>query len=103
MAHDTVIGWREQLSSETRPWSIDMTLAMDPGDAVGAATSTLTDMIDGTDFAAGLLGSPVVVSATNVTQTVTALAPGHRYRLEVLADMGGSKRSAVVLLLAVPY
>jgi hypothetical protein len=99
---DITVGWRTQYSTETRPWSMDWTLAEDQGDVIGAVTSTLTDLLTGLPYPGGLLGAPTG-SGVTVTQTVTALVPGHNYRLMWSANMGGSKISSEPLLLNCPY
>lgn len=100
---DVEIGWQRQISSEVRPWAIDFSPAMDEGDVLGATTAALTDLLTGQDFSStGLSGTPSV-TGTVATQNVHALAPGHSYRLVLTASMGGSKETAVALLLSVPF
>jgi hypothetical protein len=96
------IGWRTQLSGETRPWAIDLSPEMDVGDVVGTTTATLIDLLTGVSFPTGLSGSPAVAGSV-VTQTVTGLLSGHNYRLVLLAAMGGTKTTGAVLLLNCPY
>lgn len=101
---DVVIGWRTQTSSETRPWAIDLTDELDSGDVVASATATLTDLLTGADFPAGLTGSVTASStAPHLIQSVTGLVAGRNYRLVLTADVGGSKRTATVLLLTCPF
>lgn len=96
------IGWRAQISGEVRPWTPDWSPAEDSGDVINAVTTTLTDLLTGAAYPAGLLGSPTY-SGTTVTQTVQALQPGHNYRLVWLVNMGGSKVSGVALNLTCPF
>lgn len=102
MPSDVEVGWRRQVTGELRPWQIDMALEMDAGDVIGSVTSTLTDLLTGLSYPAGLSGSPSH-SGTTVTQAVTALVAGHNYRLVITANMGGSKLTSTVLNLACPY
>lgn len=102
MANQVEIGWRTQLTTETRPWAIDFAPEMDVGDVVGATTATLTNLLTGANYPGGLSGSPSVVG-TVVTQTVTALVAGVNYRLVLTANMGGAKTTATALLLNCPY
>jgi hypothetical protein len=99
---DVEVGWRQQISTENRPWAIDVSPEMDVGDVVGAVTSTLTDLLTGLTFPAGLSGSPTG-SGTILTQAVSNLVAGRKYRLVITANMGGSKQTSTVLLLDVPY
>lgn len=101
-ATDVEIGWRTQVSTEIRPWQIDMAAEMDSGDAIGSVTAALTDLLDGTAYEGGLSGG-ATFSGTTVSQTVAALAPGHSYRLVLTAAMGGSKQTSTVLLLSCPF
>lgn len=102
MPSSVEIGWRTQLTSEYRPWSVEFATEMDPGDAINAVSSTLTDLLTGLSFPAGLPTTPTF-SGTIVTQPTANLLAGHNYRLVLLANMGGAKTSAVVLLISVPY
>lgn len=73
-------------SAETLPLAIDFAAYLAGGETVngsGAPTATLADLTDGSSTTGMLLGSPSV-SGSKVTQTVTALRAGHRYRLEVV-------------------
>lgn len=99
---DVEIGWRRQISTDVRPWAIDMSPAMDVGDVLASATSTLTDLLTGALYPAGLLGS-TSVAGTTATQSVQLLVPGHSYRLVVTGAMGGSKESGVSLNLGCPF
>lgn len=101
---DVEIGWRTQLSSEIRPWAIDMTAELDPSDSPSAATATLTDLLTGASFPAGLVDLPTTsVFTPHVTQVVTGLTPGRNYRLVLTVAMGGSKQTATVVYLRCPY
>lgn len=103
MASDVEIGWRTQTSTEVRPWAIDLAPEMDVGDVPASpGVATLTDLLTGMAYPAGLSGATVVVG-TVVTQSVQALQPGHNYRLVITVGMGGSKETATVLLLRCPY
>lgn len=99
---DIEIGWRTQLSSEVRPWAIELAAEIDAGDVPASPTSVLTDLLTGLSFPAGLLGSPAVVG-TVVTQTVSGLVAGRNYRLVITVGMGGSKQTATVLKITCPY
>lgn len=96
------LGWERQLTPETRLWEIEWAPAEDAGDVIGSITSTLTDLLTGLSYPAGLLGSPTF-SGTTVQQAVTALQAGHNYRLMFSANMGGVKVSSQPLLLSCPY
>jgi hypothetical protein len=102
VANDVEIGARTQLSTETRPWQVEMAAAEDAGDAIGSVTTTLVDLLTGASFPTGLSGAPTF-SGTTVSQTVTALVAGHYYRLVWSANMGGAKVSAVSVILQCPY
>jgi len=99
---EIVIGWRQQLTTETRPWAISMALEEDAGDVAASPTATLIDLLTGLSYPAGLLGSPSV-AGTVVTQSVQSLIAGHNYRLVLTVGMGGSKTTATVLLISCPF
>jgi hypothetical protein len=96
------IGWQTQITTESRPWAIDLSPEMDLSDVIGSATATLTDLLTGLAYPTGLVGSPTV-SGSTVTQVVASLVAGHTYRLVITAAMGGSKQTATSLLLNCPY
>ncbi len=99
---DVEIGWRTQLSTETIPWSDDLTAALDVGDVVGSVTTVLIDLLTGVSFPAGLSGAPTF-SGNVVQQTVTGLNAGHNYRLIFSAGLGGPKVRSSVVKLVCPY
>lgn len=102
MSNSLEIGWETVYSTETRPLSVDWTLAEDAGDSIGSITATLTDLLTGLPYPAGLLNL-ATYSGVTVTQSVTALVAGHNYRLMFSAGMGGSKVSSQPVLIACPY
>lgn len=102
MPNDVEIGVRTQLTTEVRPWQIEMQPEEDSGDVLGTATATLTDLLTGAAFATGLVGTPDI-SGTTVTQSVGGLIAGHNYRLVLTVSMGGSKQTATSLILSCPY
>jgi hypothetical protein len=102
VASDIEIGWRTQLTTETRPWAIELAAEMDVGDSISSVTATLVDLIDGSSFPTGLSGS-ASAAGTVVTQSVTGLVANHNYRLVLTAAMGGAKTTATVLYLKCPY
>lgn len=105
MASDVEIGWRTQISSEVRPWAIDLTQELDDGDVPAFVSSTLTDLMDGSDYSTGLASAPVLVVSPvrTVTQVVSQLVPGHRYRLVLTVIMVASKQTNTVLNLYCPF
>lgn len=102
MANQVEIGWQTQISTEVRPWAIELAAELDVGDVPSAPASTLTDLLTGLAFPAGLPTAAEVVG-TMVTQTVSGLVGGHSYRLVITTNMGGTKETATVLLLRCPY
>lgn len=102
MAGQVELGWQLQVSTEVRPWAIDLSPELDSGDVPGAATSSLTDLLTGASYPSGLAGDPAVVGSV-VTQAVQSLLPGHNYRLVITVAMGGAKETATALLISVPY
>jgi hypothetical protein len=78
--------------------------AEDSGDVIGTVTATLTDLLDGSDYAEGLFGAPFSsADSTIISQSVQDLQAGHNYRLVLSAHVGGSRISAVSLILSCPY
>ncbi|HET6498459.1 MAG TPA: hypothetical protein VFH17_05375 [Coriobacteriia bacterium] len=77
----------EMASTETLP--IEVSFAANLGTAtIASATASLTDLATGAAYSAGL-GAPTNTT-TAVTQTITALVAGHRYRLAVtVTDSSG--------------
>lgn len=96
------LGWQTQISTEVRPWEIEMAAELDLGDVPVSGTATLTDLLTGLEYPDGLSGTVVVVGTT-VTQTVTGLLGGHSYRLVITVAVGGGKKTATSLKLSVPY
>jgi hypothetical protein len=88
----------EMASSETLP--LEISFAVNLGAAtIISATASLTDLASGAAYAAGL--GERTVGETSVTQPLTALGAGHRYRLVVtVTDSTGrvwSSETAVVV------
>jgi len=96
--------WQTQYSTETRVYGINLINEMDPGDVLASATSSLTDLLTGVT----MTGPPMLASApsvlgTTITQVVTALVPGHNYRLMVSGSMGGAKVTSDSVPINCPY
>jgi hypothetical protein len=81
---------REMASTETLPIAMDFGPLLLAGEALSAPAVALTDLATNTAYAAGLTGNAQVVGTT-VQQTVTALQPGHRYRLAATAQAASGK------------
>ena len=79
----TVPGSISVLSGEMLPISIDFELLVAAGQTPSAPTASLYDITNGSPgtLAPGSLSGAASLVGTIVTQTVTALVAGHRYRL----------------------
>lgn len=102
MANTIEIGWQRQLTTETRPWEIEMAAELDEGDIISAVSATLVDLLTGLSFPSGLSGA-ASFSGTTVSQATSGLVAGHNYRLVLTAAVGGSKQTATVLLISCSY
>ena len=92
-------------SAETVPVAIDFTAYLTGAETVngdGAPTATLTDITDGSSTVGMLSGAPTV-SVKTVTQTVTTLTAGHRYRLDVRIRPVAGKALVASVELGCPY
>jgi len=89
-------------SQETLPLTFDATPILLEGESIAWATAQLTEIGNGTDYgSAGLLG-PVAVAGTDLTATVTSLAPRKRYRLVIQFEVAANKVWAPYLLIDCP-
>lgn len=77
---------REQGSGETLAYEVSFAAALGT-DIITDAEATLTDLTTGAAYPAGL--GATTPGQTTVTQVVTALQAGHRYRLSVVAQTSG--------------
>jgi hypothetical protein len=92
-------------SAETVPIAIDFTNYLSGVETVngdGSPTATLTDLTDGSSTAGMLSGSPTV-SVNTVTQTVTGLTAGHKYRLDLKIRPVSGKALVASAELVCPY
>lgn len=76
----TIPATETQGSTETIPWSVDLTALLGFGETPSLPAARLIDLATNAAYVDGLSGLPSLVSNV-VTQTVTALTPGHVYEL----------------------
>jgi hypothetical protein len=92
-------------SGETIPLAIDFTNYLSGVETVngnGSPTAALTDLTDGSSTSGMLSGSPSVASNT-VTQIVTGLTAGHKYRLDVKIFPVSGKTMVASVEVVCPY
>jgi len=94
-------GTFQMASQETLPITFDATSILLPGESIVSATAQLVQVDTGQDYAAGRLGT-VAVAGSEVTQTVTALAPRKRYRLVIQFEVAVNKVWAPYLTIECP-
>lgn len=88
----------QMTSYETLPLAFLTTPLLVGAETPSSPSCVLTDLSTGQLYAAGLSGSPSVSSNT-ITQTVTALRAGHRYRLAVSFTAAAGKIWTLELLI----
>jgi hypothetical protein len=88
----------QMASTETLPLAFNTAALLSGAETPSSPSSVLTDLTTGSAYAAGLSGSPSVVSNT-ITQTVTALRAGRRYRLAVTFQAAAGKVWTMELLI----
>jgi hypothetical protein len=88
-------------SAETLPLTFDTTSILLPGESIAWALATLTQLDNGLEYDAGLLG-PVAIAGPDVTATVTGLLPRKRYRLVVQFEVAPNKVWAPSLMIECP-
>lgn len=86
----------EMASTETLPLALSFVPLLEEGESIESAVVTLTNTLKRTDHSASLVGDPDI-SAGVVTQVVTALLPGQRYRLAATATISATKTWTVAL------
>lgn len=91
----------QMASQETLPITFDATSILLPGESISSATAQLVQLDTGVEYAAGRLGT-VAVAGTELTQTVTALAPRKRYRLVMQFAVAANKVWAPYLTIECP-
>lgn len=97
------LGWQTQYTSEVRPWAVNLSLIMDPGDVASAPSATITDLLTGLDVSAACLSGEPTIAGTTITQTVFQLTAGRNYRLQLTANMGGTKQTSQPVLIRCPF
>lgn len=80
----------QMASTETQLLGFDWSDEVAVGESITAASCTLTRLSDNKSYAAGLSGS-ASISATTVTQVVTALEAGEVYRLANTITIAANK------------
>lgn len=101
-AHRVTPQTYDMASTETLPLAFDLSPVLALGETVSSPSCVLTDLTTGRPHAAGLSGSPSLATST-VTQTVTALQPGHRYRLTLSFTVAAGKVRTVELIIECPF
>jgi hypothetical protein len=92
----------EMGSQETLPLTFDTTPILLPGETVGWAQATLTQIDNGQDYSSvGLIG-PVAIAGNDLTATVTSLAPRKRYLLVIQFEVAANKVWAPSLTIDCP-
>jgi hypothetical protein len=81
----------ELSSIETRAIPVDIANLLAQGETATSPQSSLTDLITGVPYPGGLSGDPSLVG-TRISQTITALQPGRRYRLNLSWAVGPERR-----------
>lgn len=95
---------QDQGSREVVPREFDFSQFLATGETVQSATSRLVDMNNGSDYSStGLVGGPVLLSASVVSQVVANLVPGRSYRLECDGHIQVDKVITQAWVLACPY
>lgn len=83
-------------ADSVEPLEFDMTPFLAVGETASLPQTELTNLRNGSVYAAGLSGVPTV-AADIVTQTVSGLRKGERYRLEVSVLCAAGKRRGAEL------
>jgi hypothetical protein len=91
----------EMGSQETLPLTFDATPILLPGEVIAWAQATLTQLDNGVDYDAGLVG-PVAIAGSDLTATITGLLPRKRYRLIVQFEVAANKVWAPALTIECP-
>src|SRR5579871_6873178 len=102
-ATDTISPSQEVLSVETLALMADMSAELGQSETIGSASVELIQLDTGTNYAAGLSGTPTVSGGKVVTQVVTNLVAGKRYLLLWIGTVAANKIVAAKTLLTVPY
>lgn len=89
-------------SNESYGLSFDFTAKIVPTDQLSSATVVLTDVLMGTNYSQGILGSPYVVGDV-VTQEVGSLIPLHWYLLQVSTVTIFGDQYEMGLIIVCPY
>lgn len=95
----TVPPVKQQASTETIPYSFDVSALLASGEIPSAPTVTLTDLASNLPYVAGLTGAAPAFSGNIVTQTTTALMPGRTYLLVLTFQAAAGKILSMALRL----
>lgn len=76
-------GTYEMANSDVLPLAFDMAPLLEEGETASNPATVLTDIVSGETYEDGLSGSPTIDGDGVITQTVSELRGGRRYRLAV--------------------
>jgi hypothetical protein len=89
-------------SGAVRVLTCDVTNALKSGETPASPTCTLTDLTTGSTYAAGLSGS-ASIAGNVISQKITSLVAGHRYRLVWTYVPVASSSDSLQTIIEVPF
>jgi hypothetical protein len=98
----TIPATKEQASTETVPWSLDVTPLLADGETPSLPVVTLIDLASNEAYPTGLSGTPTLVGNV-ITQRVLSLQPGHVYRLVFQFQAAVGKVFSPAVILECPF